>query len=58
MEDQRGTREGNEGDLCWKHKGLAEFLKYEERLNSKCVKYMKCRNGMKGVNTLDLHDLK
>ncbi len=30
--------EGDVGDLCSMHKGLAEFLKYEERLNpSVCI---------------------
>jgi hypothetical protein len=46
--------EGDEGDLCWKHKGLAEFLKFEERIKNKCVKCRERRHGVDSMNTLDL----
>lgn len=58
MEGQRGTREGNEGDLCWKHKGMAEFLKCEERIKYKCEKCWERRHGVDSMNTLDLQKTK
>ena len=56
MKAQRGTREGNEGDLCSMHKGLAQVFVARRRIGSKGVKCLERRYGVKGMNTLDVMD--
>lgn len=49
--------EGNVGDLCSMHKGLAQVFEIRRMIGSKCVKCLKRRNGVKGMNTLDALEL-
>jgi hypothetical protein len=48
--------EGDVGDLCITHKGLAHVFEVRRRISSKGVKCLECRNGMKGMNTLDSYE--
>jgi hypothetical protein len=45
--------EGDVGDLCRMHKGLAHVFELRRGISYKGVKYLKWRNEMEGMNTLD-----